>query len=77
MLILTTFESDEYVFEALRVGASGFLVKDSEPTDVLRCRARARVRRGAPLAERHAPAHRGVRRMARATALERRPSSTS
>ena len=36
VLILTTFESDEYVFEALRVGASGFLVKDSEPTDVLK-----------------------------------------
>jgi DNA-binding NarL/FixJ family response regulator len=35
VLILTTFESDEYVFEALRVGASGFLVKDSEPTDIL------------------------------------------
>jgi DNA-binding NarL/FixJ family response regulator len=36
VLILTTFESDENVFEALRVGASGFLVKDSDPTDVLR-----------------------------------------
>jgi DNA-binding NarL/FixJ family response regulator len=36
VLILTTFESDEYVFEALRVGASGFLVKDSDPTEVLR-----------------------------------------
>jgi DNA-binding NarL/FixJ family response regulator len=36
VLILTTFESDEYLFEALRVGASGFLVKDSEPTEVLR-----------------------------------------
>jgi DNA-binding NarL/FixJ family response regulator len=35
VLILTTFESDEYVFEALRVGASGFLVKDSRPTDIL------------------------------------------
>jgi DNA-binding NarL/FixJ family response regulator len=35
VLILTTFESDEYVFEALRVGASGFLVKDSAPTDIL------------------------------------------
>ena len=35
VLILTTFESDEYVFEALRVGASGFLVKDSKPTDIL------------------------------------------
>jgi DNA-binding NarL/FixJ family response regulator len=36
VLILTTFESDEYIFEALRVGASGFLVKDSDPADVLR-----------------------------------------
>ena len=36
VLILTTFESDENVFEALRVGASGFLVKDSDPTDVLK-----------------------------------------
>jgi DNA-binding NarL/FixJ family response regulator len=36
VLILTTFESDDNVFEALRVGASGFLVKDSDPTDVLR-----------------------------------------
>ncbi len=35
VLILTTFESDEYLFEALTVGASGFLVKDSDPTDVL------------------------------------------
>jgi class 3 adenylate cyclase len=34
IVILTTFDIDEYVFEALRVGASGFLVKDTEP-DVL------------------------------------------
>lgn len=34
IVILTTFDLDEYVFEALRVGASGFLVKDTEP-DVL------------------------------------------
>jgi DNA-binding NarL/FixJ family response regulator len=36
VVILTTFELDEYVFEALRVGASGFLVKDTEPVDLLR-----------------------------------------
>jgi len=36
ILILTTFELDEYVFEALRVGASGFLVKDTEPADLVR-----------------------------------------
>jgi DNA-binding NarL/FixJ family response regulator len=36
VVILTTFELDEYVFEALRVGASGFLVKDTEPVELLR-----------------------------------------
>ena len=36
VVILTTFELDEYVFEALRAGASGFLVKDTEPTELLR-----------------------------------------
>ena len=35
VLILTTFEADEYVFEALRSGASGFVVKDIEPVDLL------------------------------------------
>jgi DNA-binding NarL/FixJ family response regulator len=36
VMILTTFETDEYVFEALRAGASGFLVKDTEPIEMLR-----------------------------------------
>jgi DNA-binding NarL/FixJ family response regulator len=35
VLILTTFESDEYVYEALEAGASGFLVKDTEPAELL------------------------------------------
>jgi DNA-binding NarL/FixJ family response regulator len=35
IIILTTFELDEYVFEAVRSGASGFLVKDTEPVDLL------------------------------------------
>jgi len=35
VVMLTTFELDEYVFEALRSGASGFLLKDAEPTDLL------------------------------------------
>jgi len=34
VLVLTTFEIDEYVFEALRAGASGFLVKDVDPDDL-------------------------------------------
>jgi DNA-binding NarL/FixJ family response regulator len=36
VVILTTFELDEYVFEALRAGATGFLVKDTEPADLVR-----------------------------------------
>jgi DNA-binding NarL/FixJ family response regulator len=36
VVILTTFELDEYVFEAIRVGASGFLVKSTEPTELLK-----------------------------------------
>ncbi|MFD9595583.1 response regulator [Kitasatospora sp. NPDC059973] len=36
VVVLTTFELDEYVFEALRSGAAGFLVKDTEPAELLR-----------------------------------------
>src|SRR3954449_4669075 len=36
VLVLTTFELDEYVFEALRAGASGFLVKHTEPAELIR-----------------------------------------
>ena len=36
VVILTTFELDEYLFAALQAGASGFLVKDSEPVELLR-----------------------------------------
>jgi DNA-binding NarL/FixJ family response regulator len=36
VLVLTTFELDEYVFEALRAGAGGFLLKDEEPVELLR-----------------------------------------
>ena len=36
ILILTTFDVDEYVFESLRLGASGFIVKDAEPVELLR-----------------------------------------
>jgi DNA-binding NarL/FixJ family response regulator len=35
VLVLTTFDLDEYVYQALRVGASGFLLKDTPPLDLL------------------------------------------
>jgi DNA-binding NarL/FixJ family response regulator len=35
VIVLTTFELDEYVFGALRAGAAGFLLKDMEPADVV------------------------------------------
>ena len=35
MLVLTTFDLDEYAFAALRAGASGFLLKNSEPAELL------------------------------------------
>jgi DNA-binding NarL/FixJ family response regulator len=35
IIVLTTFELDEYVFDALRYGASGFLLKDTKPAELL------------------------------------------
>ncbi len=35
VMILTTFSLDEYLFEAIRAGASGFLLKDTEPADLV------------------------------------------
>jgi DNA-binding NarL/FixJ family response regulator len=35
VVMLTTYETDEHIFEALRAGASGFLLKDSAPDDLL------------------------------------------
>ena len=53
VLILTTFDLDEYVFAALRAGASGFLLKDAPPAPLLTA---IRVRR------RRRPARAGVTR---------------
>ncbi len=36
VVMVTTFEVDEYVFAALRAGAAGFVLKDAEPADLLR-----------------------------------------
>jgi DNA-binding NarL/FixJ family response regulator len=36
VVMLTTFDVDEYIFEALEIGASGFLLKDAEPEEIVR-----------------------------------------
>src|SRR5262245_53118900 len=47
VIVLTTFHADEYVLRALRAGASGFLLKDTRPTEILN--AISRVAAGEPI----------------------------
>ena len=47
VIVLTTFHADEYVLRALRAGASGFVLKDTPPADILR--AVSRVAAGEPI----------------------------
>jgi DNA-binding NarL/FixJ family response regulator len=47
VIVLTTFDADEYVLRALRAGASGFLLKHTPPTEILR--AISRVSAGEPI----------------------------
>jgi DNA-binding NarL/FixJ family response regulator len=64
VVVLTTFDLDEYVYEALRAGASGFLAKDVDPAE-LRHAVGGRRRRRAAVARGDPPADRRVRRPAR------------
>jgi DNA-binding NarL/FixJ family response regulator len=50
VIVLTTFEADDYVLRALRAGASGFLLKDTPPADIVR--AERAVAAGEPM---HSP----------------------
>ena len=64
VLVLTTFDLDEYVYAALRAGASGFQLKDTGPAE-LRRDPRRRGRRCAACPIDHKTADRRVRRTAR------------
>ena len=77
ILILTTFELDEYVFEALRAGASGFLVKHTQPAELVRAVREVARGRGAAVAERHPAPDRGVRGPPDASRARRRRPWTS
>lgn len=72
IVILTTFDLDEYVFDGLRSGASGFLVKDTEPADLLR--AVRTVAGGEALLSPRATRRLVEEYAARATPTERSPS---
>ena len=72
VLILTTFGLDEYIIDALRAGASGFLLKDAPDQEVVARRARGGRGRRRALARGHAPAARPGRAPAARRRLARR-----
>ena len=61
IVMLTTFDLDDYVYEALRAGTSGFLLKETPPEQLRRGRAHGRGRRRAARALCDSPADRGFR----------------
>jgi len=76
VLVLTTFELDEYVFRALRAGASGFLLKGGEPADLVQAiRIVARGERSWP--RRHAKLIEKLRRAAQADRQDRAPTAST
>ena len=61
VLILTTFGLDDSVYEALRAGAKGFVLKDAPPEELLAAIEVVARGRRADRACRHAVGHRGIR----------------
>ena len=61
VIVLTTFDLDEYVYEALKAGASGFLLKSTPATDLVEAVRTVAARREHPGADRHAPPGRALR----------------
>ena len=74
---MTTFDLDEYVYEALRAGASGFLLKDIGREDLARGRADGGGRRRVARPDGHAPADRRIRRARTDRSRGARPCSSA
>ena len=72
--MLTTFQLDEYVFGALRAGASGFLLKDTPPVDIIRAVRLVAAGEAMLSPVGHPHAHRAVRRRPEPRPGARRPS---
>ena len=77
VVMLTTFDMDEYVYDALRAGASGFLLKDVPPEHLVDGIRAVGERRRAARAVDHAAADRGVRPHRAGAGRRRRPASAS
>ncbi len=75
--MLTTFDLDEYVYDALRAGASGFLLKDAPPEQLVDAIRVVAARRRAARPVGHPPADRGVRPPTPAPLRRAPPSSPS
>ena len=69
IVVITTFDLDEYVHGALKAGARGFLLKDAGPDLLVQAAPRRRQRRRADRPERHRPAARHLRRPVRRAPL--------
>ena len=74
--MLTTFDIDEYVYEAIRAGASGFLLKSAPPEQLVDGVRAVDGRRRAARARDHPPPARALRRAPAPGARRRRPSSS-
>ena len=57
IIILSTYDEDEYVRKALKLGAAGYLLKDISPTELIACIRALKRERSPDLAEGRCPAH--------------------
>ena len=77
VIVLTTYDVDDYVYAALRAGASGFMLKDVRPAELADAVRVVAARRRAAGAVGHAPPARPLRRRAARARRRRRPPTSA